>query len=129
MSLNNFSLTEPQKAILSTEQFFPNTSISNICGRVVINSKINQKLLEKAINIFVEKNKNIRFQLNQDSNGVTQYEKEYIPFSVDYVFLTPENRDEIFNSISRRVFTLFDSLIMSIISEYSCIVNENSDPC
>ena len=109
MSLNNFSLTEPQKAILSTEQFFPNTSISNICGRVVINSKINQKLLEKAINIFVEKNKNIRFQLNQDSNGVTQYEKEYIPFSVDYVFLTPENRDEIFNSISRRVFTLFDS--------------------
>ena len=109
MSLNSFKLTEPQKAILSTEQFFPNTSINNISGRVVINSKIDVELLEKAINIFVHRNKNIRYQLNQNNDIITQYEKDYEPFSIDYVFLTPENKEEVFNSISRRVFPLFNS--------------------
>ena len=109
MSLNSFNLTEPQKAILNTEQFFPNTSINNISGRVVINSKIDVKLLEKAINIFVKKNKNIRYQLNQNNDIITQYEKDYKSFPVDYIYLTPENKEEVFNSISRRVFPLFDS--------------------
>ena len=109
MSLNSFNLTEPQKAILSTEQFFPNTSINNISGRVVINSKIDVKLLEKAINIFVEKNRNIRYQFNQNNDCITQYEEKYTSFPVDHIYLTPENEEEVFNSISRRVFSLFNS--------------------
>ena len=101
MSINSFNLTEPQKAILSTEQFFPNTSINDISGRVLINSKIDVKLLEKAINI--------RYQFSQDNDSITQYEKEYKFFPVDYIYLTPENKEEVFNSISRRVFSLFKS--------------------
>ena len=93
MSLKNFSLTEPQKAIFNTEQFFPNTSINNISGRVIIHSKINVKLLEKAINIFVQKTNNIRYQLCMDKDIVKQYQKEYEPFCVDYVCLTSENAE------------------------------------
>lgn len=109
MSIDSFNLTEPQKAILNVEQFYPNTSINNISGRVLINSKINVELLEKSINIFVQKNKNIRYEFMQNNDNITQYEKEYNPFSVDYIYLTSENQEEIFNSISRKVFTLFNS--------------------
>lgn len=121
MSLKNFSLTEPQKAIFNTEQFFPNTSINNISGRVIIHSKINVKLLEKAINIFVQKTNNIRYQLCMDKDIVKQYQKEYEPFCVAYVCLTSENAEEIHNSISRKIFPLFDSPLY-----YFCIY-ENSD--
>lgn len=109
MRSNVFNLTEPQKAIWNTEKFYPNTSINTISGKVLINSEFNRKLLEKAINLFVQRTKGIRYQLDIDNDIVTQYEKEYEPFSIDFINLNSTNEDEILNSISRRTFCLYNS--------------------
>ena len=51
-----YELTNPQKSIYLTEQYFQNTTINNICGSVLIRQKVNLKLLNTAINFFVKNN-------------------------------------------------------------------------
>ena len=109
MSLNVYNLTQPQEAIWNTERFYLNTSINTISGRVIINSKFNRKLLEKAINLFVQTTKGIRYQFDINNDIVTQYEKKYEPFSVDFIKLCSTNEKDILNSISRKVFNLYNS--------------------
>ena len=55
-----FELTNPQKSIWYTEGFYKGTPIENITGTVLIDGKVNFKLLEQAINIFVQKNDSLR---------------------------------------------------------------------
>lgn len=109
MDYKMLNLTEPQKAIWNTEQFYSNTSINTITAKISMHSEINHKLLEKAINILVEKSSGVRLQLNIKNEVVTQYEKEYEPFKIECVNLTPENEEEFSNSIARTTFSLFNS--------------------
>ena len=49
-----FNLTNPQKSILLTEEFYKGTNINNICGTAIIEDIVNFDLLKKAMNIFVK---------------------------------------------------------------------------
>ena len=62
-----YDLTNPQKLIWYTEQFYSNTSINNITGTVIINEVIDVDALKKAINLFVQKNDAMRIQITLDS--------------------------------------------------------------
>lgn len=107
---NNFlNLSYPQKAILSMEQFYPNTSMNTITGKISIHDKVNFKLLKKAILLFVENTNNIRFMLNNNQNIVTQYETDFKPFNIEHIKLTNENEEEISDKIARKVFDLYNS--------------------
>ena len=57
-----YNLTNPQKSIWLTEQFFKGTPIENITGCVTVLEKLNLKALQKAINLFVEKNDSFRLK-------------------------------------------------------------------
>ena len=109
MVYNLLNLTEPQKAIWSAEQFFKDTSINTIPARITIHAEINPKLLEKAINIVVENTSGVRTQLNYENDVVTQYTKEYTPFNIECVNLTPENEEDFTNEVTRTTFSLFNS--------------------
>ena len=50
-----YELTNPQKSIWITEQFYKGTAINNICGTAVIKETVDFKLLEKAIILVMEK--------------------------------------------------------------------------
>ena len=63
---NLFDLTIPQKSIWNTEKFYKNTSIANVSGTGKIDEIIDFNLLEKAINIVVEKNDALRITTNID---------------------------------------------------------------
>ena len=77
MDYEFFNLTCPQKAIMNMEQFYPNTSMNNISGRVSIRTKVDFPKLQKAINIFVKNTNNIRYQFHINQANIEQYEKEY----------------------------------------------------
>ena len=47
---NTFKLTLPQKTIITMEQFYPNTSMNTISGRVTIEEKIKIKKIIKKTN-------------------------------------------------------------------------------
>ena len=108
--MNNtfFNLTLPQKAIFSMEQFYPNTSMNTISGKISIHAKIDVSLLQKAIHIFIKNTSNIRYQLHYDQEEVVQYEKEYKPFKIDHIKLNKQNEEEICNKISTKIFSLYD---------------------
>ena len=56
MSNRAYDLTNPQKSIWQTGEFYKGTSIENISGRATILEKVDFKKFEKAINLFIKKN-------------------------------------------------------------------------
>ncbi|RAP22565.1 Bacitracin synthetase 3 (BA3) [Brevibacillus laterosporus] len=82
-----YPLTHPQKRIWFTEEFFPNTSISNIGG--LINVQANQldyELLEQAIQAFIQLNESIRLRivLEEEYNEPQQYIAPYVKTSLPF---------------------------------------------
>lgn len=109
MNSNFFNLTCPQKAILSMEQFYPNTSMNTISGKISIHTKVDFSLLTEAIHIFIKNTDNIRYQLHIENDVVKQYQKKYQPFSIDHIKLNSENEEAICEQIAKKTFSLYDS--------------------
>ncbi len=108
MNHDFFNLTCPQKAILSMEHFYPNTSMNTITGKISIHANVDFTLLQKAILIFVENTNNIRYQLHIEQDTISQYEKKYEPFTIDHIKITAQNEKEVSDTIARKVFSLYD---------------------
>ncbi|MEN6315364.1 MAG: condensation domain-containing protein, partial [Clostridiaceae bacterium] len=72
-----YPLTHPQKAVWFNEKLHPDTSISNIAATLKINSSVDFMLLEKAINIIIEKNDALRLRFVEQDGVPKQYISEY----------------------------------------------------
>ena len=68
-----FDLTNPQKAIWLTEQFYKGKNINNICATLTIKQKIDINKLSSAINIFIKSNKSFSIRLKIVDNEPKQY--------------------------------------------------------
>lgn len=90
MSISSYELTNPQKSILLTEQFNPDTCVSNICGTLCITEKINIDALERAINLFIENNDSVRINLFEDSSEIKQFIKNYSFVDIEKVKITKQ---------------------------------------
>lgn len=77
-----FNLTEPQKNVIETDQFFKNTAISNIGGYSRFFEKVDLELMKKAINKLIENADGLRLHLKNNNGEITEeimpYEKEEI---------------------------------------------------
>lgn len=67
-----YNLTNPQKSILMTEQFYSGSNINNICGTAIVDNKLNFDVLKKAINIVAKNNDSFNFKLILDNNEIKQ---------------------------------------------------------
>ena len=109
-----FELTNPQKSIWYTEGFYKGTPIENITGTVLIDGKVNFKLLEQAINIFVQKNDSFRLKFIVKDNKIVQYLDKYAKFPVEII---PVNSDDDLKvkekEIAESVFDTMDSLLFN----------------
>ena len=70
---NLYNLSEPQKYILLTEQFYSNPVINNIGGTSLITDTVDLDILKKSINNLVQKNESFRIQFVQKNNVIKQY--------------------------------------------------------
>ena len=80
-----YNLTNPQKTIWFTEEFYKGTSIENIAGTANIADKVDYKKLAKAINIFIERNDSFRLKFINENNVIKQYVDEFKAFSLETV--------------------------------------------
>lgn len=85
-----YGLTNPQKSIWFTEEFYKGTPIENITGTVIIPEKVNFSVLEKAINIFVERSDSFRLKFIVNGNNVQQYIAKYEAFTLETVNVSSE---------------------------------------
>ena len=63
-----FELTNPQKSIWYTEQFYEGTTVNNICVSGTLYGKIDEELLKQAINNVVKQNDSFRIHVIQEKN-------------------------------------------------------------
>ena len=101
-----FDLTNPQKAIWLTEQFYKGKNINNICATLIIKQTIDIAKLSNAINIFIKSNKSFSIKLKIIDNEPKQYFSVLPNLSFDVFELKDLNAvkklalqttDEIFN--------------------------------
>lgn len=114
MERNVYNLTNPQKSIWLTEQFYKNTPMENITGCVTVLEKLNLKALQKAINLFVEKNDSFRLKFILKDDNVFQYLSSFSEFEIENV-LVKTNHDikKLENQMSNTVFEVLDNLLFS----------------
>ena len=69
-----FELTNPQKSIWYTEQFYAETTVNNICVSGTLYGQVDENILKQAINNVVRQNDSFRIHVVLDNNVVKQYE-------------------------------------------------------
>ena len=102
-----YELTNPQKSIWLTEQFFAGSTVNNICGTANINNKIDFNQLEKAINIVIKNNSSFLINFSYKDGNLMQYITEYKYFKIEIIDI--KNIDEvkdIENSLMKKVFNI-----------------------
>lgn len=85
MSENIYALTNPQKSIWLTEQFYKGTSIENITGSVIISQNVDFGNLKKAINLFVKKNDSFRLKFIVKGDTAMQYVDDFTEFDIETI--------------------------------------------
>lgn len=105
-----YNLSNPQKSIWYTEQFYKNTNINNICGTAIINVPVNFDVLKKAINLSVQYNDSFRMHITSDKNDIKQYINSFSEFDIEIIDIKSKNEiSNIEQSLSKKIFELFNS--------------------
>ena len=105
-----YPLTNPQKSIWYTEQFFNKTPINNICSYAIIHEPLDFDALKKAINLVVKQNDAFRLQFCLQNNEIMQYVKEYKEFDIEIIDLVNEKQlQKLEQDMSHNVFDIFNS--------------------
>ena len=114
MESNVYNLTNPQKSIWFTEQFYKGTPIENITGCVIVLEKLNLKALQKAINLFVKTNDSFRLNFTMDGDKVLQYLSSFSEFEIENVLVnTNQDIKDIENEMSNTPFEVLNNLLFS----------------
>ena len=113
---NTYSLTNPQKSIWQTEQFYKNTSIENISGRVNILEKVDFKKFIKAINLCIKRNDSFRLKFFVENDEVKQLVENYSEFSFEKVLVDSEKDvKKIENELANMSFETLNSYLFKFV--------------
>ena len=91
METKFYNLSNPQKAIWLTEEYYKNTSINNVGGTLTMEEVINKDLLEKAISLFISSNGSLRFKLDLSQKEPLQYIAPITHYDIKYIEINDEN--------------------------------------
>ena len=104
---NLYELTNPQKSIWLTEQYYKGTSVNNICGTAKLNFKIDFDVLCKAINLVIQKNDCFRLKFNIKNGIVKQYILDYKFINIEIINIEDEKDiSSIQKNLINKVFDL-----------------------
>lgn len=92
MKKDVYELTNPQKSIWYTEQFYNKSNINNITGYLKINKNTNFKALEKAFNCFVLKNDSFKTKIIVDGTCPKQYFDDFIYENIEIIDLKDDTQ-------------------------------------
>ncbi len=92
MKKEMYDLTNPQKSIWMTEQFFDNTNINNIVGYLRIEKNVDFKALEKAVNFFIMKNDSFKTKITLENGSCKQYFEDFVYEELEIIDLKDESQ-------------------------------------
>ena len=121
-----YQLTYSQKNIWYTEKAHPGTSIGNVAGTLRMKTDVDFKILERAINKFVEINDGMRLQIDEKDGEAFQYVKAYSPFKVEYVDFSQKKIEDLYDFEEKQTKEVF-SLINSPLFKFTMIKISDND--
>ena len=109
---NMYELTNPQKSIWLTEQYFQDTTINNICGSLIIKQNTDLNLLNTAINLFIQNNDSFQLRFKQTKENLLQYFAKDENYNFEILPIEKENQIEEFaKKMVNNKIDLFNSRI------------------
>lgn len=104
------NLTNSQKSIWVTEQYYRGSSINNICGTAIIDEKVDFEKLEKSIEIVCQKHDNFCLKLTIENGEVKQVLSEQKEIKIDTIDVaSPKELEKEREKIVRTPFKLENS--------------------
>ncbi len=91
-----YELTNPQKSIWYTEEYFKNSPINNICGSFIIKQKTDLNILNSAINYFIKNNDSFRLRFKKINGELHQFFSKFKECNFELLHLESENQIESF---------------------------------
>ena len=88
------NLTNAQKSIWVTEQYYKGSSINNICGTAIIQEKVDFEKLEKSIQIVCKKHDNFWLEFKLNNGNVEQVLSEKKEIQIDTINIAGKNQLE-----------------------------------
>lgn len=105
-----YPLTTSQKNILNIQQLYPDTSISNICGALIFNGKLDVGLLEQAVNEEIRLQDGMRLRFCKSNGETVQYVSSCRCEKYDFrKFDSPDELKRFGDEYALSPFELFDS--------------------
>ena len=92
MEKDVYELTNPQKSIWYTEQFYNDSNINNITGYLKIEKNVDLKALEKAFNYLVMKNESFHTKIMLEETTPKQYFDDFIYENIEIIDLKDETQ-------------------------------------
>lgn len=112
MKKDVYELTNPQRSIWMTEQFYSNTNINNIVGYLKINKTTDFKALEKAVNYFFIKNDSFKTKITLENSNPKQYFDDFVYENIEIIDLKDETQLlEFENSFPMKQIPIFDHFL------------------
>ena len=104
------NLTNAQKSIWVTEQYYKGSSINNICGTAVIQEKVDFERLKESIQIVCKKHDNFWLEFKLNKGNVEQVLSEKKEIQIDTINIAGKNQLELErNKIVKTRFQLENS--------------------
>lgn len=106
-----YELTNPQKSIWATEQFFKGTDVNNIAATLTIKENVDLEILKKAINIYLKNNKSFGLKFEIQEGKLVQYFTELQ--EKEFEKLNLKNKEElkrVAQDLSKEVFDIQGNL-------------------
>ena len=110
-----YDLTNPQKNIWITEQYYNGNPINNICGTVYIKEKLDFQKLVQSVNILINTHDNFKIKLSTTENTVKQYFVNDLNYTVDIVDIA--NEDELTSyedNFAKQILSISDNRLFEI---------------
>ena len=90
--LEFYELTNPQKSIWMSEQYYKGTNINNIVGYIKIEKNANIQALKKAFSILVQKNDCFKTKIAMNNSTPKQYFDDFVYEDVEIIELQDESQ-------------------------------------
>ncbi len=114
-----YELTNPQKSIWYTENYFENTNINNICTSGIIYEDINIDTLKNAIHRLVQTNDSFRIKLSLKNNVPMQYITDFEPFDIETIYI---NNIDDFHNIEQEMVKEKFNIINSVLFKFKIAI-------
>lgn len=114
-----YELTNPQKSIWYTENYFENTNINNICTSGIIYEDINIDTLKNAIHRLVQTNDSFRIKLSLQNNVPVQYIADFETFDIETIYI---NNIDDFHNIEQEMVKEKFNIINSVLFKFKIAI-------